>query len=655
MPQKMQGIAFQRVFSRLSLHEGVIAGIGVLLFILGLWSSALLTKLFCFAITGVAAFYIFDSLRDKEEDAAEEDEIGNGDAEEEEEQNRVEDFLPAIEEEAAVENRWSTDHLAPAATPDVTSGQSERQVRFEEPAQRPEEIRTYSSSDFVDNGDGAAGTGQQETKTEFNFLLQKTLAVVKEVLFAHSVSFYWINREARQLVLEARVTESEAFSASRKLPLANDIVSRIAVSGQPEVVTQIAANAERDIVPYYTSLQEIRSFIGVPVYYPRSAEAELPIAVLAIDSKAEDAYGQESVLLLTNFTKMLSAVLKSSTEKYDLVNESGMLKTETRFRTKAFGTSEISDIGNALAEESSALVPWDALTLTLFDDAQKQWVIANVRTRHNHRYVVAKQVLDFHVSTVGKAIRNNAVQDIPDLSKTTEPRFLINEASLGIARVGSFLAIPISSASKSYGALALECREKNAYGSKAITSVSNLASMAGIALELHEANEIIKEFVIVDESTGTVSKKFLLQRLADELQRADDDGSDVSFLLFAISSLTDITGRYGKSGADAAIARVAAILRSSIRVYDVIGRFDQAMFGVILVKTPSKDAYLWAEKLRSAIGSSVVTFEQKTFSVSVTVGICGATEGMTAEECVSNAGQVLEKAKEDGGNIVRVF
>ena len=179
--------------------------------------------------------------------------------------------------------------------------------------------------------------------------------------------------------------------------------------------------------------------------------------------------------------------------------------------------------------------------------------------------------------------------------------------------------------------------------------------MAGIALELHEANEIIKEFVIVDESTGTVSKKFLMQRLADELQRADDDGSDVSFLLFAISSLTDITGRYGKVGADAAIARVAAILRSSIRVYDVIGRFDQAMFGVILVKTPSQDAYLWAEKLRSAIGSSVVTFEQKTFSVSVTVGICGATEGMEAEECVSSAGQVLEKAKEDGGNIVRVF
>jgi PleD family two-component response regulator len=73
------------------------------------------------------------------------------------------------------------------------------------------------------------------------------------------------------------------------------------------------------------------------------------------------------------------------------------------------------------------------------------------------------------------------------------------------------------------------------------------------------------------------------------------------------------------------------------------------------VNTTANDAYLWAEKLRSAIASSIVTAEQKTFSATVTVGIYGATEGMDAEECVANAMQVLEKAKEAGGNIVRVF
>ena len=519
----------------------------------------------------------------------------------------------------------------------------------------PARAVVYSPSDFVDDEQAGIEGGQQEPKTEFNFLLQKILSVIKEVVFANSVSFFWVNREARQLVLESKLTDSQAFSTSRKLPIGNDIVSQIAMSGKPEIMSQIAANAERDIVPYYASLEEIKSFIGVPVFYPRRDGDLLPVAVLAVDSKADDAYGPETVDLLAKFTKMLSAVLKSSTEKYDLMSESGVLKTEMRFRAKAFGESEIPNIGNALAEEVSTLVPWDALALILFDGAQKQWVIANVRTRHNHRYVVAKQLLDFHSSIAGKAIKNNAVQDIDDLSKTSEPRFLANEASLGIARVGSFAAIPIASANKCYGALTLECREKNAYGAKEISSVSHLTSVAGIAFELHEANDIIKEFVVVDESTGTASKKYFLQRLSEELQRADDDGSDVSLLLFAISSLNDITARYGRAGSDAAVARVASILRSSVRSYDVIGRFDQRMFGVMLVKTTSNDAYLWAEKLRSAIASAVVSFEQKTFSVTVTVGICGATEGMDSNECVSNAVQVLEKAKEAGGNIVRVF
>jgi len=656
MPEKKRGIAFQSVFSKISLQEGVVAGIGVLLFFLGLWSSSLLTKLFCFAITGIGAYYVFESLRARREPSAHNNEAFSAESGEEDEKNLRTDAAVVNQEDVEERGKeWKSDVNIPEALADDRFEVEKKEVRFEEPAQKHDDTIVYSPSDFVDDEQTLIEGGQQEPKTEFSFLLQKTLSVIKEVLFANTVSFFWVNREAQQLVVESKLTDSPSFSASRKLPIGSDIVSQIALSGTPEIMSQIAANAERDIVPYYTSLEEIKSFIGVPVFYPHRGGEHLPIAVIAVDSKADDAYGRETVALLAKFTKMLSAVLKSSTEKYDLMNESGVLKTEMRFRAKAFGDSEIPNIGNALAEEISTLVPWDALTLILFDAAQKQWVIANVRTRHGHRYVVAKQLLDFHSSIAGKAIKNNTVQNIDDVTKTSEPRFLANEASLGMERVGSFAAIPIASPNKCYGALTLDCREKNAYGAKEISSVSHLAAMAGIAFELHEANDIIKEFVIIDESTGTASKKYFLQRLSEELHRADDDGSDVSLLLFSISSLNDIAARYGKAGSEAAVARVASILRSSIRTYDIIGRFDQSIFGVMLVKTTSNDAYLWAEKLRSAIASSIVTFEQKTFSVTVTVGICGAAEGMDSNECVSNALQVLEKAKGAGGNIVRVF
>ena len=65
----------------------------------------------------------------------------------------------------------------------------EKKILFEEPVQRAREAIIYSPSDFVDDGQSMVEGSQQEPKTEFNFLLQKMLSVIKEVVFANSVSF----------------------------------------------------------------------------------------------------------------------------------------------------------------------------------------------------------------------------------------------------------------------------------------------------------------------------------------------------------------------------------------------------------------------------------------------------------------------------------
>ena len=88
MPENKRGIAFQSVFSKISLQEGVVAGIGVLLFFLGLWSSAILTKLLCFIITGIAAYYVFDSLHGKKHSPSDNDTPSPAESE----RNDVENF-----------------------------------------------------------------------------------------------------------------------------------------------------------------------------------------------------------------------------------------------------------------------------------------------------------------------------------------------------------------------------------------------------------------------------------------------------------------------------------------------------------------------------------------------------------------------------------
>jgi len=79
------------------------------------------------------------------------------------------------------------------------------------------------------------------------------------------------------------------------------------------------------------------------------------------------------------------------------------------------------------------------------------------------------------------------------------------------------------------------------------------------------------------------------------------------------------------------------------------------VIGVVLANMTASDAYLWAEKLRKTIASHVIAHGQKTFSVTVSLGVCGLSERMNARDLMSGATQVHNKAKETGGNAVRVF
>jgi diguanylate cyclase (GGDEF)-like protein len=381
----------------------------------------------------------------------------------------------------------------------------------------------------------------------------------------------------------------------------------------------------------------------------------VPVAVLVADSTAEDAFGQESLKALGGITKTMSAMLLSLTEKYDLFSDAGLLKAEQRMQRRIVSDATIPMIVNVLAEEVAGLFPWDLMTVVLFDESRKQWTVANVRTRINEKYVAAKQIVDFHGSIVGAAIKQNSPQIVADLTSARQHRFFPDESAWGSPMQGTFMAVPLASSSKCFGAITLETRERSLFGAKEAEQIRHLGSVAATSFDASESREIIKEYVAVDETSGTYSKKFLSQRLEEELLRADDADVDLSFVLVSIAGFQDLCKRYGHNGETAAVERVAAVLRSYVRSYDIVGRYDAGTFGVVLVGTTSHEAFLWAEKVRATVASSIIAFDQKNFSVTITAGICGASEGMSRDECFSFAEQVLQKAVEAGGNMVRVL
>jgi len=143
--------------------------------------------------------------------------------------------------------------------------------------------------------------------------------------------------------------------------------------------------------------------------------------------------------------------------------------------------------------------------------------------------------------------------------------------------------------------------------------------------------------------------------MEEEMHRADENGSDLSMLLVTVDKASDVEGRFGKDGFERVMGSLAKAIRASVRPYEIVGRYDHNQFGIVLVDTPANDAYLWAEKIRKNVAAQIISLDGKSFSITISTGVCGVLEGMKKEELVGNVTAVLNKAAEAGGNAVRVY
>ncbi len=144
------------------------------------------------------------------------------------------------------------------------------------------------------------GVGHDE---QFAFVLEKMLTVIKEAYNAHTAIFFWYNKKKEKLTVEKYVSVSEDLTR-RKFDIEDDILSKIVQSGEPELLSEIPPAAETDVIRYYSTPQSIRSFVGVPLFYDKTL-----IAIIAVDSKDEDAFGIETIYALGRFVLVITMII----------------------------------------------------------------------------------------------------------------------------------------------------------------------------------------------------------------------------------------------------------------------------------------------------------------------------------------------------------
>ena len=634
----------------LTFAEEIIVVVGVVSFLGGLALSLTFVKIMLFVLSGASIAYVFVRREKRVELSAQTEESRHSLTVEEERDIQMKKLV--FDDYQASGKQYKIDFIDEPESPQPVLLERESIVQEKKELEAESEISTttvFDLNEFIDAPD-SGGQADDGPRAEFNTLIQRVLSVVKDVHFAHTVALFWINREKHQLVLESFLTDSAQFMKNRRLPVGSDLVSQIAVSGKPQIVNYVNALGQSDILPYYETIEAVKTFVGIPIFF--SGASQDPVAVLVLDCLESDAYGNETITSLAQIAKLVSTLTRSYTSKYDLLLDSEVLRSINRMREQLSMAFDAHSITRSLAEEVSRLIPWDYVTVVLFDDSRKSWVVHYLLNRMNDPYVSLMCELDAQKSLAASVIQAGIPKIIDDLSTISMPRFFQAERC---DSNGALMILPLNSLSRCYGALLVESKDPKTYSDADVKLIQKLTETSSWALEILSLTDVMNNYVALDETTGVATRKSFIGRLQEEVQRANDFSHELSLVMISIDRMDEHIERYGKDAFDFILQNVSRMVKVSIRPYDVVGRFDFNCFVVLLVQTTSNEASLWAEKIRKNVASNILNIENKSFSITISVGVAGALEEASDVDLLENTDRVLRKAIEAGGNIVRVY
>lgn len=180
-------------------------------------------------------------------------------------------------------------------------------------------------------------------------------------------------------------------------------------------------------------------------------------------------------------------------------------------------------------------------------------------------------------------------------------------------------------------------------------------------LKIKELKDKIENISTTDDLTGLHNRKFLIERLESEMSRAKRYKSTVSCILFDLDFFKVINDMYGYEWGDVLLKKIAEMLSNLARKEDVVTRYGDEEFMVLLPDTSEENAFIFAERFRRDVEkmSFIPAGEEEAHPVRISGGIAAFPhlEGVeeNANSVIRYAEHALYNAKKRGKNRIILF
>ncbi|MFN2453830.1 MAG: diguanylate cyclase [Pyrinomonadaceae bacterium] len=382
--------------------------------------------------------------------------------------------------------------------------------------------------------------------------------------------------------------------------------------------------------------------------FPLILGHEAKDALLVTDAKLTAT--KRSALL--NFGRSLALPL-------EILRLRGELERHTRAANNLRDFTEIVNTATpaesylSILQHSTELVQAERGSLLLFDEASNELAVKASVGFHTEAATDARVRLGDSIS--GTALQQGSpivVRDVQTAGYKPAPaerRY----------KTKSFISYPILIRGRKVGVLNVTDKAGGApYDDVDLSLLDSIAPQVALALDRAEWSEKAAQYQlmsITDPLTGLLNRRYLEERLAEELNRSKRQGFAMSFMMLDIDDFKPYNDRNGHQAGDLALEMTAQCLKSALRSADVASRYGGEEFSILLPQTSLPEAQEIAERIRRRMERTRFPHgkTQPLGAVTLSIGLSAYDAALaTPASIIGAADRALYVAKSQGKNRV---
>ncbi|MFA5512430.1 MAG: GAF domain-containing protein [Candidatus Kapaibacterium sp.] len=481
----------------------------------------------------------------------------------------------------------------------------------------------------------------EEPRKEFEYFMTRILTIIRASTDTRTALFFLYNPNSDELIMESFVTSIPiALKTKLRLSLGNDIISRVASSGKPQVLSEINPAAEMDLIPYYNNSTSTGSLIAVPVYWGDGI-----VGVMAADSESKSAYDSSTVAFLGHFTKLIGALVKSYTQKYDLIQTSKTLEAINNFYKIATGSKTGSEnISESIAESIKFIFHNAVIGLCGFDAQSDNWVIKSYKGSGSD---ISGTVIDIDNTLIGTCIYENKAVYLKDGESYDGLRVYHGESPHN----GDFMAVPIRSNSQIYGAIFVESLSNESFTEFDIFILELLGQHSGNSIERLFLLESLNTSALLDSSTGMLNPSALYLRLQEEVERSKYFKTEMSLCFFKFDSYRSLDQNNYPNRFEYTSQIILERVKHHLKPFEIYGNVDESTFGIIFIGKEAAKSKITAEIIRNDVANTLIEHSGSSFSVTISMGLVSPGKDYDIDTLIRNTMIALNRASENGNQV----